>query len=458
MGSRMARIWADKALTPSGWKKNITVTIEADGFITNIDDGIHLPDHKVGCLLPAPVNVHSHSFQRAMAGLTERRGPNPNDTFWTWRKLMYQFLDQITPDDIEAIAAFVQMEMLEAGFSTNVEFHYLHHQKDGRNYNNISETSERIMSAKNLSGIGLTLLPVLYQFGGCDNRPLEKGQIRFGNDFDNFSRIYDKIKACLVAYSKDTNCGVAPHSLRAVHPKDLQKIISLSNGNPIHMHLAEQVAEVDEVKEAFGARPAEWMLGNIDLSSQWCLIHSTQILQHEVIGLAKTGAVAGLCPITESSLGDGIFEGVKWLKNKGKIAVGSDSNIRISLSEELRTLDYSQRLRDRSRAALADNVYSTGRKLFQEICTGGALASARKTGQISVGYWADLMSLDTTHIDLEFRDGDDILDCFIFAGDDRMITNVWSAGRHMVQGGKHINREKITSLYRSYIKKLNNKL
>ncbi|MDA1238243.1 MAG: formimidoylglutamate deiminase [Proteobacteria bacterium] len=454
----MTRIWADKVLTPSGWKKNITVTVGTDGLITNLDEGIHLPDHKVGCLLPAPVNVHSHSFQRAMAGLTERRGPNPNDTFWTWRKLMYQFLDQLNPEQVEAITAFVQMEMLEAGFSTNVEFHYLHHQTDGKHYNNIAEMSEKIMSAKNLSGIGLTLLPVLYQFGGCDNRPLGKGQIRFGNNFDNFSKIYDKVKLSSSSYSKDTNFGVAPHSLRAVHPRDLQKVAALSNGNPIHMHLAEQLAEVDEVKEALGARPAEWMLGNINLSSQWCLIHSTQMLQYEVVNLAKTGAVAGLCPITESSLGDGIFEGVRWLENKGKIAIGSDSNIRISLSEELRTLDYSQRLRDNSRAALADCSYSTGRKLFQEICTGGALAAGRKTGKISVGYWADLMSLDTTHIDLEFRNGDSLLDCFIFAGDDRMISNVWSAGRHMVEGGKHINREEITTLYRSAIKNLSEKL
>ena len=389
-----------------------------------------------------------------MSGLTEYRGPNPKDSFWTWRKLMFKFLKKLDPDIVEAITAFVQMEMLEAGFSTNVEFHYLHHSESGKPYDDISEMSQRIISAADQSGIGLTLLPVFYQYGGCDLRPLEDGQKRFGNNLDQFQKLFQSVTKSLEASPSDTYLGLAPHSLRAVNPKDLIKLVSLAKENPIHMHLAEQVAEVDEVKEFLGSRPVEWVLENLDISNQWCLIHCTQMDPHEVKMLAKTQAIAGLCPITESSLGDGIFEGTNWMSNNGNIAIGSDSNIRISLSEELRTLEYSQRLRDRSRAALANSHQSTGRRLFEEICKGGAQAAGRKTGFIKEGYLADLLALDTSHIDLEQHKKDTLLDSYIFSGDDRMISDVWSAGRHLVKNGEHISRPEITKAYRKATKKL----
>ncbi len=450
----MTKIFASKILTSSGWKENITVEVNAYGHIEKLRTDTKEYDHHVGCLLPAPVNAHSHSFQRAMSGLTEYRGPNPKDSFWTWRKLMFKFLKQLDPDIVEAIAAFVQMEMLEAGFSTNVEFHYLHHSESGRPYDDIAEMSQRIISAANQSGIGLTLLPVFYQYGGCDLRALEDGQRRFGNNLDQFQTLFQRVSKILETSPPDTFLGLAPHSLRAVDPKDLIELVNIAEKKPIHMHLAEQVAEVDEVKEFLGARPVEWVMENLDISNQWCMIHCTQMEPHEVKMLAKTQAVAGLCPITESSLGDGIFEGANWMSNNGNIAIGSDSNVRISLSEELRTLEYSQRLRDRSRAVLANSHQSTGRRLFEGICKGGAQAAGRKTGLIKEGYLADLLALNTNHVDLERHKEDTLLDSYIFSGDDRMISDVWSAGRHLVKDGEHILRTEITRAYKKATKKL----
>jgi len=453
----MTSIFAKQALLPSGWAQNVLVKINTDGRIegvANEHSGKLSADHSVGALLPSPVNAHSHAFQRAMAGLTERRGPNPNDSFWTWRQLMFRFLDQLTPDDIEAITAFVQMEMLEAGFATNVEFHYLHHQPGGVPYDNLSEMAERVAAAANTSGIGLTLLPVHYEFGGCDRRELGAGQIRFGNNFDRFAKLYEGATNAVGKLTADATMGLAPHSLRAVAPEDLPRLVELANGRPVHLHLAEQLAEVEEVQAAWGSRPVEWILNNAELSAQWCMIHCTQMLPHETEGLAKSGAVAGLCPITESSLGDGIFDGLHWLEHGGTLAIGSDSNIRISLSEELRTLDYSQRLRDHSRAALATQDKSTARNLFDQILKGGAIAANRDCGRIETGLWADLITLDTNHIDLDGRLGDVLLDSYVFAGDDRMVKDVWAAGRHLVEDGSHKQRTEIEQKYRTVIHKL----
>ncbi|WP_193174716.1 formimidoylglutamate deiminase [Oricola nitratireducens] len=450
----MATIWARKALLESGWKEAVRIGIGADGTIASITEGAEAEGHRAGILLPAPANVHSHAFQRAMAGLTERRGPDPADSFWTWRQLMYRFLDRLTPDHVEAIAAFVQMEMLEAGYATNVEFHYLHHQPGGAPYAELAELSGRIAAATAETGIGLTLLPVHYRYGGCDRRDLGAGQIRFGNDFDRFARLHEKAARHVESLPADCRIGVAPHSLRAVQPDDIRAARELADGAPFHMHLAEQAAEVDEVSAAYGKRPVEWVLETMQPDESCCFIHCTQMQPHETEGLARSGAVAGLCPITESSLGDGIFDALRWLGADGAIAVGSDSNIRISLTEELRTLDYSQRLRDRSRAALATPDRSTGRRILDAVNAGGARAAGRDSGSIAVGRLADLVALDDEAVDLAGRRGDTILDCFIFAGDDRMVRDVWSAGRHMVRGGRHVRREAIAARYAGVMREL----
>jgi formimidoylglutamate deiminase len=400
----MQTIRAAQALLPEGWAENVLVTLDHAGGIASVETrATGGAEHAVDILLPAPVNAHSHAFQRAMAGLTERRGPDPSDSFWTWRRLMYRFLDRLTPEHVEAIAGLVQMEMLEAGYATNVEFHYLHHQPGGAPYANPAEMAGRIAAAAAETGIGLTLLPVHYQFGGCDRRPLGPGQDRFGTDPDVFARLHAASGDALKGLPADTRLGVAPHSLRAVAPEALPGLRTL--GGPFHMHLAEQVAEVEEVRDARGLRPVEWVLEHMAPDAGCTFIHCTRMQPHETEGLARSGAVAGLCPITESSLGDGIFDGVRWMDNGGALA-------------------------------------------------GGARSAGRDTGAIAPGLRADLLALDGRHVDMEGRRGDTLLDTWIFAGDDRMVREVWSAGRHVVTEGRHIRREGIAARYRAAMREL----
>ena len=450
-------LWAEQALLPEGWARDVRVEI-AGGRIAAVTPGAAPEGQRLTTLLPAPANLHSHAFQRAMAGMTERRGPDPRDTFWTWRQLMFRFLDQLTPEDIEAIAAFVQMEMLEAGYAAVAEFHYLHHQPGGTPYGALAELAARIVAAAETTGIGLTLLPVLYEHGGCDGRPLGAGQIRFGNSPDRFARLHEAAGTALAALPADAALGVAPHSLRAVSRAGLAQAAALAPAAPLHMHLAEQLAEVEEVQAAWGARPTEWLLANHAVGARWCLIHCTQMGPAETTALAATGAVAGLCPITEANLGDGIFDGVRFLQAGGRFGIGSDSNIRIALAEELRQLEYSQRLRDRGRAVLATPDRSTGRVLYEGVAQGGAQAAGRAAGAIGAGLWADLVALDGTHIDLIGRHGDDVLDAWIFAGDDRMVAEVWAAGRHLVHAGRHRAREAIIGRYRATMAALGSRL
>lgn len=452
----MQQIWAETALTAEGWQNHVLVSVDGTGTITSVKPDSGPAGHRTGILLPAPVNLHSHAFQRAMAGLTEARGPDPSDSFWTWRQLMYRFLDQLTPDHVEAITAFVQMEMLEAGYAAVAEFHYLHHQPDGTPYDNVAELSARVCAAAAQTGIGLTLLPVLYEHGGCDGRALGAGQKRFGNTPDKYATLQQAAAKAATALPEDTIVGVAPHSLRAVSRDGLNFADRLAANTPIHMHLAEQVAEVEEVEAAWGKRPVDWLLSNHKVDERWCLIHCTQMTPDETTKLAATGAVAGLCPITESSLGDGIFDGVRYAAANGRFGIGSDSNIRISLAEELRTLEYSQRLRDKGRALLATADKSTGRVLFDGACAGGSQAAARKCGTIEPGRLADLVSLDAGNPDLAGRSGDTVLDSFIFAGGDNLVSDVWAAGRHCVHEGNHLARGRIIQRYIDTIGSLNN--
>ncbi|WP_338608822.1 formimidoylglutamate deiminase [Pelagibacterium nitratireducens] len=456
----MKSLWTEQALLSDGWTDSVRVGISDTGLIASVEAGVPPAptDRRLGALLPAPVNLHSHAFQRAMAGMTERRGPAARDTFWTWRHLMFRFLEALTPEDVEAIAAFVQMEMLESGYASVAEFHYVHHQPDGTPYADIGELSGRIAAAAQATGIGLTLLPVLYQYAGCNRAPLARGQVRFGNTPERFAKLHERAGTIMSALPSDASLGVAPHSLRAVGPEGLDATIAMAAGRPHHMHLAEQVGEVDEVRAVYGRRPVEWLLDNHGVDESWCLIHCTQMTQDETLRLAQTGAVAGLCPITESSLGDGIFNGTDYLGAGGRFGVGSDSNIRIALSEELRTLEYSQRLRDGLRAVLATERESTGRVLFAGTVRGGAQAVQRQSGAIASGNWADLLALDTTATDLANHRGDALLDSFVFAGDDRMVADVWSAGRHLVHKGHHIDRDRIVGRYRKTMSSLKDRL
>ena len=451
----MPRIHAERALLPKGWAREVAVTIE-DGRIAEVTPGA-APDaeaHGVAILLPAPANLHSHAFQRAMAGMTEARGPEGQDSFWTWRRLMYRFLDRLGPEDVEAIAALVYVEMLEAGFAAVAEFHYLHHGVGGVPYENPAELSERIVAAAAETGIGLTLLPVLYCQGGTDGRPLEGGQRRFGNDMGAYVRLLEGAERAAAIAGPDARTGTAPHSLRAVPVEALTDIALLRPDAPIHMHIAEQQAEVAEVLATHGATPVRWLLEIQDIGPRWCLIHCTHMAPEETAGLARSGAVAGLCPITESNLGDGIFDGARYLSEEGLFGIGSDSDIRIALSEELRTLEYSQRLRDRARAVLAGPGRSTGRTLYEGACAGGARALGRQAGAIRPGAWADLAAIDADALAIAGLDGDAVLDGWIFAGDDRLVRDVWSAGRHVVREGRHIARERVEARYRAALARL----
>lgn len=458
-------IHANIALLPEGWRQNVSVSV-ADGIITNVIADSNAPSadtrstdaYSVDVLLPSPVNLHSHAFQRAMAGMTESRGPDPSDSFWTWRRLMYQFLDHLSPDDVESISALVQMEMLESGYSAVGEFHYLHHQSSGSHYSNIAEMADRVASAAEYTGIGLTLLPVLYEHGGCDGRPLGEGQRRFGCNIDDYQRLHEQSKQSIAHLPSDSTLGIAPHSLRAVSQSALVQATDIDHLCPFHIHVAEQPLEVQEVEQSWGRRPVDWVLNHHDVNDRWCLIHCTQMLESETLALAATGAVVGLCPITESSLGDGIFDGKRYLDAGGAIGVGSDSNIKISLSGEIRTLEYSQRLRDKARAVLATEQQSTARRIFDKILQGGSRACQRNSGVIAPNRLADLLSIQSQSPTLAGLTGDQLLDGFVFAADDRLVDDVWSAGRHLVKQGRHRHRDAIISRYMKTLQALQSKI
>ncbi len=443
-------IHAAEALLPGGWARNVLVGIGTDGRISSVETDAPAPARvdRVPVLLPAASNLHSHTFQRAMAGLAETRGPAERDSFWSWREIMYRFLDVLSPDDVEAIAAFAFVEMQEAGFAAVAEFHYLHHGPGGAPYADPAELSGRIAAAAAATGIGLTLLPVYYRQGGVDGRPLKGGQLRFGNDLHAFSAIAAKADEIVRTLPADSRLGIAPHSLRAVGADDLRALMTLRPGAPFHVHIAEQEAEVDEVVAAYGARPVEWLLGNAEVGARWCLIHCTHMTPTETAALARTGAVAGLCPVTEANLGDGIFDAPGFLQGSGRFGIGTDSNILIGVADELRQLEYSQRLRDRVRVALAGPGQSSGRFLYDAVLAGGAAALGRDTGAIAPGKWADLVALDPGRL-MSARAGNGHLDMWLFAGSRAAVTDLWAAGRHNVRGGRHVARERVSGAYRA---------
>jgi formiminoglutamate deiminase len=429
---------ATTALLSGGWATGVRITV-TDGTIARIETGVspQSGDEIHSVLLPAMPNLHSHAFQRAMAGLAEVRGPD-SDSFWSWRSIMYKFALSMTPDQMQAVAAQLYMEMLEAGFSRVGEFHYLHHDKDGRPYANIAELAERIGAASAEAGIGLTLLPVFYAhsgFGGAD--PLD-GQRRFINSVDSFAHLMDGCER-IVAGLDGAVLGVAPHSLRAVTPQELEAVVPLAKGGPVHIHVAEQVKEVEDCVAWSGARPVEWLLENAPVDERWCLIHATHMTEDETRQMARRQAIAGLCPITEANLGDGTFGAPLFLAEAGRFGIGSDSNVLISLPGELRQLEYSQRLARRARNVVAEPGRSTGRQLFDQALVGGAAALGTQTG-LSVGKPADLVSLDTTA--LPYLSEDQLLDHWIFAGGVE-VDSVWVRGRKQVTGGRHVRRAEI---------------
>lgn len=435
-------LWFETALLPTGWAENVRVTL-ADGRIARIESGVDAGagDERHAIAIPGLCNVHSHAFQRGMAGLAETRGPE-GDNFWTWREVMYRFLDRLSPEDVEAIALLAYVEMLETGFTRVGEFHYLHHDPSGAPYANRAELAERIASAAHETGIALTLLPVFYAHSNFGGVPPVPGQRRFINSADGFNALVEKSRTYL---SADDAIGVAPHSLRAVTAEELKAIVPASG--PVHIHAAEQTKEVEDSVAWSGKRPVEWLLDNASLDARWCLVHATHMTEAETKGLAQTGAAAGLCPITEANLGDGVFPADTFLSAKGRFGIGTDSNVLIDAAGELRALEYAQRLAHRARNLIPREAgRSTGRDLFDGALAGGARALGQaKTGLVE-GAAADIVSLDSQHPSLVDRKGDAILDSWVFAG--ARIDCVWRFGRKVVAAGRHSGRDAAEARFR----------
>ncbi len=443
----MGGFFFETALLPQGWTSQVRVTVEA-GLIVSVAPGAQPePDdvHEAAALSGVP-NVHSHAFQRAMAGRAERRGPD-HDSFWTWREVMYRFLGRLDPDLVEAVAAYAYAEMLEAGFTAVGEFHYLHRAADGGLYDEPAELALRHVAAAAATGIGMTLLPVFYAHAGFGGTPPTPGQARFITDIDLFSRIVETCRA-----TSGTTVGVAPHSLRAVTPEELALVVALADGAPIHIHAAEQLQEVEDCLAWSGQRPVEWLLAHETVDAGWCLVHATHLTPEELQGLAGSAAVAGLCPITEANLGDGVFDAAPYLESGGRWGVGTDSNVSIDAGGELRQLEYAQRLSSLGRNILATRRRpSTGRALLDGALRGGAQALGRPMGSIAPGMRADFVCLDMGCPDLEGRSGDELLDAWVFVHGRRLIDRVYAGGHLVVDGGRHRLRDQIDARYRSAI-------
>jgi formimidoylglutamate deiminase len=449
----MTSLWFESALLPHGWASRVRVTA-VSGRIERITTDVDPvdTDERLAIGIPGVPNLHSHAFQRGLAGLTERRG-REGDSFWTWRELMYQFVERIEPDDLEAIAALAYAEMLECGFTQVGEFHYLHHDRDGVSFADPAELAGRIAAAATDTGIGLTLLPTLYAHGGFGGMDPNRRQQRFINDRERFAAIVMASRKIVTALPGGV-VGVAPHSLRAVTPEELAWLVELSEGSVIHIHIAEQTKEVDDCIAWSGRRPVEWLLQHAALDERWCLVHATHVNDEEQRGVAATAAVVGLCPITEANLGDGIFPARSFLSHAGRIGVGSDSNVLLDAAEEFRLLEYSQRLAHRGRNVLASAPgRSTGRTLYDAALAGGAQVLNSSRG-LAVGALLDVISLDVEQPELIERRQDDILDSWIFSGGRRLIDCVWRAGEKVVIDGRHRHRDAIVARYRRALKKL----
>jgi formiminoglutamate deiminase len=443
---------ADWALLPGGMARDVRLRWEG-GAVTAVECGVaaRAGDARAGLLAPAMPNLHSHAFQRAMAGLAERRAADAEaETFWTWREQMYRHALAMTPDDVEAVAAQLYVEMLEAGFASVGEFHYLHHDREGRPYADPAEMAGRIAAAARETGIGLTLLPVFYAHATFGGAPPGDEQRRFICDLDLFAKLLEASRRH-VAATPGALMGLAPHSLRAVTAAELKGVVALAGDGPIHIHAAEQVKEVEDCLRATGMRPVRWLLEHAPVDRRWCFIHATHMRPEETVGMARAGAVAGLCPLTEGNLGDGVFDLARFLANGGAFGVGSDSNIQIGVADELRMLEYAQRLACRQRCVAAPTGGSTARTLYETALEGGARALGRRTGLVA-GAPADFVSLQLDQPALAERSGENLLDAWLFVG--ARVDKVWARGALKVEGGRHVAREPIFARFRATLKRL----
>lgn len=453
------RYHAAQALLPDGWACDVLFELDARGHLAAITPGATAGDAErlAGPLIPGMPNLHSHAFQRAMAGLTEKGGPE-GDSFWSWREQMYRFLERLTPDDVEIIATQLYIEMLESGYTSVAEFHYLHHDAAGAHYRNPAEMGERHCAAAAQAGIGLTLLPVLYAHSNFGGAPPTPGQRRFINTPDSFRRLMESLAGTLTRQPLQ-RLGAAPHSLRAVTPEELHEAVlhldMLDATAPIHIHAAEQQKEVDDSLAWSGQRPVEWLLDQVGLGPRWCLVHATHLLPAETERLAASGAVAGLCPSTEGDLGDGFFDAPRYLAAGGRFGIGGDSHVGVDPFHELRWFEYGQRLKLQKRNVLVNELgASLGGRLYRAALAGGAQALAQPVGALAVGRRADWVVLDTADPALAEQQGDGLLDAAIFGPVRRPVRDVMVGGLWQVREGRHAQAASSLERYRATMRRL----
>ena len=455
--SKPSTLFARHALLPEGWRKDVLIEWDDQGSIKRVTPGASAAGNEsVDYVLPGMINLHSHSFQRALGGRTEKAGDavgNVTDSFWTWRDLMYRFARNITPEHIESIAAQLFSECLRHGYTAMCEFHYVQRAPDGSMYPRPAETAERVINGARLAGIGITMLPVLYSYSGFGETALKPEQCRFKTDAQDVLAI---IAALEPLRDGQTEVGVAPHSLRAATVGQIREVLEVLPGErPVHIHIAEQQGEVQQSLDWSGRRPVQWLLENIDVDQRWCLIHATHLVDDEVQGMARSGAVAGLCPTTEANLGDGLFPLEPFLAAGGRFGVGSDSHISQSAVEELRWLEYGQRLQQQRRnIAVSPQQRNVGDFLWQGALQGGAQASGRPLGALAPGKRADLIVLDSEHPNMFGLALDEVLGSFVFSGNDNLVRDVMVGGQWIVRGGRHVAQEAITARFRQTLAEL----
>ncbi|MGC1331568.1 formimidoylglutamate deiminase [Pseudomonas sp.] len=454
----MSAFFAERALLPTGWAENVRIEVGTDGLITLLQANASAENATPlkGPLLPGMPNLHSHAFQRAMAGLAEVAG-NPNDSFWTWRDLMYRLVGKISPQQLGVIARQLYIEMLKAGYTSVAEFHYVHHDVSGKAYADPAELSRQISHAAATSGIGLTLLPVLYSHSGFGGQAPNEGQRRFINSTDGYLALQQRL-APILAEQPAQQLGLCFHSLRAVTPQQISQVLAASDATcPVHIHIAEQMKEVNDCLAWSGKRPLQWLYDNVAVDQRWCLVHATHADADEVQRMAASRAVAGLCLTTEANLGDGIFPAVDFLAQGGRMGIGSDSHVSLSVVEELRWLEYGQRLRDQRRNRLyGKDQPMVGRTLYDATLQGGAQALGQAIGELRVGARADWLVLDGSDPYLATAQGDGILNRWLFAGGDRQVRDVWVNGKQVVSEGRHAQEQESAVAFAQVLRDLLN--
>ncbi|MFC5511501.1 formimidoylglutamate deiminase [Massilia jejuensis] len=450
----MNALFARHALLPAGWHGDVLVEWDARGNLTRVEPRARPPIGvaRAEYVVPGMVNLHSHAFQRALGGLTEKAGDGP-DSFWTWRALMYRFAANITPEQVEAIAAQLFSECLRHGYTALCEFHYIQRDPAGSLYARPAEMAERVAAAGQQAGIGLTLLPVLYSHGGFGAQSLQAGQRRFQTDVDTVLRIVEALEPLR---NGQLEVGAAPHSLRAAGIGQIAELMAaLPVERPLHIHIAEQQGEVQQSLDFSGRRPVQYLFDQLAVDARWCLVHATHLNAAEVAQLAASGAVAGLCPTTEANLGDGLFPLGDYLVAGGRWGIGSDSHVSHSPVEELRWLEYGQRLAGQRRnVAATPTRRDVALNLWQDALDGGAQAAGRPVGALAAGRRADLLVLDAAHPNLDGVADTDVLGRLLFCGNDNLVRDVLAGGRWVVQGGRHMAQEAIGRRYRQAIQQL----